>query len=102
MTEAQVSHALCLACHYVVSLLDDILQNRYHVISWTEYPAIATQVLCLPACCQLLVGDDALHDALVSDAGQRGVQVDQVAADVVCSARQSLCAGEYAWYNHFA
>ena len=96
MAEAEVSQSLTVAADDGVGLCDDVAHNGNHVVARLEDPGVRPEVLVLPSGGYLLVADDVTHHALLSDAGQRGVEVDEVAADGTHIAGQPLGAGEYA------
>ena len=98
MSETEVGNVIATAVQHGVGLLDDILQDRNHVVARFEHPGIRTQVIILPLTGNLLVGDDITHHALMSDAGQRGIEVNQVTADVV-DVRQTVGSVEYAGHD---
>ena len=77
-----------------ISLVDDILEDGDHLVLRIEHPGVRAEVVLFPLGCDLLIGNETFHHTLMADTGQRGIEVDKVAADMVHIAWQRVCAGE--------
>ena len=95
VTKTEVGNTVARAIDDSLSLAEEVLQDGNHVVTGTEYPGIRAEVGGLPLAGNLLVGDDTLHHALMTDAGQGGIEVGEHIAETVYIC-ESLRRGEHA------
>ena len=77
-----------------ISLRNDILQNGNHLVLRFKHPRIGAEVRLFPLCHHLVVGNQVTHHTLMADVRQRGIEVDEVTADVV-QVMQAVSIGKY-------
>ena len=94
MAETEIGDAIAATIKYGRGLRDDILKDGNRLVLRTENPGVRPEVRLLPLGNHLLVVDQSFHHPLVTDAGQRGVEVDEVTADMLQAARQRVGTGE--------
>ena len=95
VTKTEVGDAVARAIDDSLSLAEEVLQDGNHVVTGTKHPGIRAEVRGLPLAGNLLVGDDALHHALMTDTGQGGIEVGEHIAETVYIC-ESLRRGEHA------